>query len=61
MRNEEGKTARPSLLYISFCCFLRLLPPLPFPNDVLAEWPDKDDNAMGGILCDDTMSEQSKI
>ena len=49
-----------ALLSMSFCCFLRLLPPfsqvMPLQND-----PYKDTHiAMGGILCDD-ISKRSKI
>ena len=35
VRGVTFLTGRP-LFYIIFCCFLRLLP---FPSDVLAEWP----------------------
>ena len=50
-----------SLLSVIFCCFLRLLPPLPKWR---TSWmtPVKIRNiAMGGILCDDITSEQSKM
>ena len=46
---------------MSFCCFLRLLPP---PSQVmpLQDDPDKDTYiAMGGTLCDDIISKWSKI
>ena len=52
-------TARPPF-YVIFCCFLRLFPP-PCEVTYLLNGPCKDNNiAMGGILCDDIMSERSK-
>ena len=50
---------KPSLL-----CHLLLLSSSsasPFPSDVLAEWPQIHYIALSEILCDDIMSEQSKI
>ena len=47
--------------YVTFYCFLRLLP-LPFQVTLFLNGPYKDSYiAMEGILCDDTMSERSKI
>ena len=45
--------------YVIFCCFLRLLPPL---SQMMYLLNGSIDNiSMGGILCDDIMSERSKI
>ena len=61
VRDITFLTARPPLFYIIFCYFLRFLSP-PFQMTYLLNDPIKiHDNAMVGIVCDDTMSEQSKI
>ena len=45
--------------YVIFCCFLRLLPSL---SQMMYLLNGSIDNiSMGGILCDDIMSERSKI
>ena len=50
-----------ALLSMSFCCFLRLLPP-PSQVTYLRNGPYKDIYiAMDGILCDDIKSKRSKI
>ena len=48
-------------LYIIFCCFLRLLFPLPKWRTCWIAPIKIHDNAMVGILCNDNMSERSKI
>ena len=48
-------------LYIIFCCFLRLLFPLPKWRTCWIAPIKIYDNAMVGILCNDNMSERSKI
>ena len=47
------------LFYVSFCCFLRLLP---LPSQVMYLLNGSiHDISMDGILCDDIMSERSKL
>ena len=60
VRDITFLTARPPF-YVVFCCFLCLLSP-PSQVTYLLNGPYKDTQYFyDGILCDDTMSEQSKI
>ena len=58
-RDITFSTARPPF-YVTFCCFLHLLPS---PSQVtqLLNGPYKYIITMGGVLCDEIMSERSKI
>ena len=59
VRDITFLTARPPPSYVSFCCFLRPLPP---PSQVTYLLNGLYFNiAMVGILCEDAMSERSKI
>ena len=49
-----------AILSISFL-LLSLSTPIPFSSDLLAEWPLYRYLVRSGILCDDIMTEQSKI